>query len=306
MIPKISVVMLSYNTGQYIKEAVESILSQSFTDFELIILDDCSTDNTDEVIASIQDTRLHYHKAEKNQGIPYMRNLGLDLSQGKYIAILDSDDLAPPYRLQDQFEYMESHPDVGVLSGDFFSFGVKCRYHKAHQGSKNIQYRFLFRCPIANPAAMVRRSVLEQYQVRYDTTYPVCTDYKFWITLLNRTEFANLGNKPYLFYRTSHKESITADTMGVDKIKNRDDIVNEMRYDLFERFGLYMCKEDYRIFSKFYCYEKYACSKEEYAKLHVIMEDLIAQGKKVLKHNDIWEEQLNDWLKLGKKIICEE
>ncbi len=187
MNPQITVLMTSYNTGRYIKDAINSILSQTYQDFELIVINDGSTDNTDEIVTGIRDDRLRYIRSDKNQGIPFSRNLGLDMARGKYIAIMDSDDIAPPYRLQDQYDYMESHPNVGVLSGDAFNFGVENRYRVAIQGNERIQYRFFFRCPINNPAAMMRKDILERANIRYDTRYSVCSDYKFWIDLLNRT-----------------------------------------------------------------------------------------------------------------------
>lgn len=121
-------------------------------DFELLVLDDGSTDNTEEVMAQFHDSWIRYISSEKNRGIPFRCNQGLELAQGKYLAFLDSDDLAPPYRLKEQAEYMDQHPKTGVVSGDYFTFGPQCFYCQSHKGNENIQYRFLFRCPIAKPA----------------------------------------------------------------------------------------------------------------------------------------------------------
>ncbi len=305
MEPQISVIMITYNMGKYIDESIKSILDQSFEDFELLILDDSSTDNTGEIVEKFSDERIKYHRAEKNQGIPYMRNWGIELMQGKYMAILDSDDIAPPYRLKEQFEYMESHPEVGVVGGDIFSFGNHNHYQKSLQGSENIQYRFLFRCPISNPSAMVRKAVIDKYQLRYNINYPVCTDYRFWIELLNRTEFANLTDKPYLFYRVNHSESITTDTMKDEKINKRDEIVNEMRRSFFDRFGLKISEQDYDIFKKFYCYKQNLCTSKEYEQLTLILNDLCKQGYKVMSRPDLWEKELQFWLPYAKRFVQE-
>lgn len=296
MKPDISVIMLSYNTADYIEDAVSSILEQSYPDFELLVLDDGSTDATEEVMARFHDGRIRYIRSEKNHGIPFQRNQGLELARGKYLAFLDSDDVAPPYRLKEQKEYMEQYPETGVVAGDYFSFGARCFYCPTPKGNENIQYRFLFRCPIAKPASMVRRSVVDRYQVRYDTSCPVCSDYKFWMELLGRTEFANLGGKPYLFYRRGHQESISTKTKREDEIQFRDQIVNDIRRLFFERMGLRISEEDYRLFTRFYSYQRHSCTREEYLRLTEVMEDLKNQGKGILKCGGLWEEILDEWL----------
>lgn len=303
MKPIISVIMLSYNTANYIKDSVSSILEQSFPDFELLVLDDGSTDNTEEVMAQFHDSRIRYIRSEKNRGIPFRCNRGLELAQGKYLAFLDSDDLAPPYRLKEQAEYMDQHPKTGVVSGDYFTFGSQCFYCQSHKGNENIQYRFLFRCPIAKPASMIRRSVVDRFQMKYDTSCLICSDYKFWIELLGRTEFANLGGKPYLFYRSGHQESISTRTKRADEIQFRDQVVNEIRRCFFERMGLWISEEDYRLFTRFYSYQQHSCTRQEYLGLRDIMEDLKGQGKKVLKCGTLWEEILNEWLEKASHTL---
>ena len=303
--PKVSVVIITYNNGKYIRSAVDSILSQSYKDFELLVLDDGSTDDTEEVMAGIDDSRLIYKKSTINLGIPAARNLGIDLSQGKYIAILDADDIAPPYRLQEQFDFMEAHPEIGVLSGDFFSFGVRNSYHKAVQGNERIQYGFLFRCPIANSAAFLRKSVISDNHIRYDTNYAVCTDYKFWISLLNRTGFANLGDKPYLFYRTGHGESISTQTLQNKKLQNRDVIVNKMRREFFDVFRLEITDQDYELFCRFFSYQKMTSSLAQYKQLQDIFGGLRVAGEKVKMNMPIWNALLDRWEKYAARFVDE-
>ena len=282
--PEVSIIMITYNMGKYIGEAIESVLNQSYKNFELIILDDASIDNTQEIISQFDDKRIRVFQSKENKGIPYMRNWGIELMRGKYMAILDSDDIAPPYRIQEQYDYMEANPDIGVIGGDFFSFGEESKYHICVQGNENIQYRFLFRCPIANPAAMVRKSVIDYYNIRYDVNYSVCTDLKFWIEMLGRTKFSNLTGKPYLFYRVLHDESITTSTMKGGKIKQRDRIVKEMRRGFWERFGFKVSMADYDNFIKFFSYEKFVCTQQDFEILDAFMDDLIKQGKQKLNN----------------------
>lgn len=103
----VSIIMPSYNTGQFIEESIQSVCNQTYTDWELIIVDDCSTDNTDEVVASIHDERIRYLKNEKNSGAAVSRNRALREAKGRWIAFLDSDDLWMPEKLEKQIRFME-------------------------------------------------------------------------------------------------------------------------------------------------------------------------------------------------------
>lgn len=103
----VSIIMPSYNTGGYIKKSVESVLAQTYENWELIIVDDCSTDNTDEVIAQLSDPRIRYLKNEKNSGAAVSRNKALREAKGRWIAFLDSDDLWAPEKLEKQIQFMK-------------------------------------------------------------------------------------------------------------------------------------------------------------------------------------------------------
>lgn len=111
----VSIIMPSYNTAAYIKQSIESVLKQSYTNWELIIVDDCSSDNTDEVVKSINDVRVKYLKNEKNSGAALSRNRALREAKGRWIAFLDSDDLWMPEKLEKQIRFMEKN-------GYYFSY----------------------------------------------------------------------------------------------------------------------------------------------------------------------------------------
>ncbi len=103
----ISIVMPSYNTGKYIAESIKSVLAQTYKDWELLIVDDCSVDNTDAIVAEFHDTRIRYFKNEKNSGAAVSRNRALREAKGKWIAFLDSDDLWHPNKLETQLSFMK-------------------------------------------------------------------------------------------------------------------------------------------------------------------------------------------------------
>ena len=120
----ISVVLPAYNVQDTIGESIDSILSQTFTDFELIIINDGSQDNTEEVIHAYSDKRIRYYRNEKNEGLIYTLNRGLDLAQGKYIARMDADDVSLPTRFEKQVKVMEESPNIVVCGTQIILFGV--------------------------------------------------------------------------------------------------------------------------------------------------------------------------------------
>ena len=105
----VSIIMPSYNTASFIEETIQSVLNQTYTNWELIIVDDCSTDNTDEVLENIKDSRIRYFKNDKNSGAAVSRNKALREAKGQWIAYLDSDDLWMPEKLEKQIHFMETN-----------------------------------------------------------------------------------------------------------------------------------------------------------------------------------------------------
>ena len=125
--PKVSVITPIYNTPKdHLRETIDSILNQTFTDFEYIILND-SPDNTelDEIVASYTDSRIRYYRNKKNIGLEESTNKLLDLAKGEYVAVFDHDDISLPDRLKKEVEYLDYHPDVGLVSGQFTIFGIQ-------------------------------------------------------------------------------------------------------------------------------------------------------------------------------------
>ena len=117
--PLISVVMTAYNSEKYISDTIESILNQTYKNFEFIIIDDASIDNTWKIISKYakKDIRIRAFQNKSNQKVSYSSNKGIKKSRGKYIARIDSDDWAYPYRLKLQYDFMEKHPEVGISGG---------------------------------------------------------------------------------------------------------------------------------------------------------------------------------------------
>ena len=125
MTPLVSILMPVYNTAPYLREAMDSMLAQTFTDFELIVLDDCSPDNAQEILDTYTDPRIVRYRGERNVGLANVLNVGMEMARGKYIARMDSDDISLPDRLKVQVEYLESHPDIDLCSCAMQLFGAR-------------------------------------------------------------------------------------------------------------------------------------------------------------------------------------
>ncbi len=190
--PAISVIMPVYNTPcEYLVEAIQSILNQTFKDFELIIIDDGSNSKTKAVLKSFNDNRIVLLTNDKNMGLVYTRNRGLDYARGKYIACMDSDDISLKRRFQKQVDFLESNPEIGVLGTAFSLFQKQEEDNFPPTDDEDIRCKLIAAiAPLANPSVMMRASAVAG--TRYNKDYPCAEDLAFWIELMDKTKFANL------------------------------------------------------------------------------------------------------------------
>ena len=204
--PKISVIMSVYNSEKYLKEAVKSILDQTFTDFEFIITDDRSTDNSLSILEKYEktDDRIVLVKNSENVGLTINLNRMIDLAKGDYIARMDADDISLPMRLKTQYDFMEINPEIGVLGthSKTFGLGVKEKILPRPISHEEIKANLLFENPMVHSSIFFRRSVINSQDTFYNEEFKIMQDYELWTRIINKTKFANLG-EVLLEYRTS-------------------------------------------------------------------------------------------------------
>lgn len=189
---KVSVLMPVYKTKEeYLREAIESILNQTFADFEFLILDDCPEDRREAIVKSYQDKRIKYIKNEKNLGITPSRNKLIDMSKGDYLAVFDHDDISMPTRLEKQVKYLDEHPECGVV-GTKVSNIVYPKVSNDPTDDAEIKLALMKNCVIAHSSSMIRKSVLDKNNIRYEEKYSPAEDYALWCCLIPFTEFHNL------------------------------------------------------------------------------------------------------------------
>ena len=204
--PKISVIMPAYNTEKYIKEAIDSILEQTFADFEFIIIDDGSTDSTAEIIRSYHDCRIKYIKNVKNAGIVFSLNRGLDIARGEYIARMDADDISLPKRFEKQTAYMDEHLDIAVCGTAIEMFcdnKVIGRRFPSSEPEK-LKEDLFFSCGVAHPSVMMRKTEIVGLG-GYDPMFNGMEDYELWCRVAEKYRLTVLP-EVLLRYRIHHAQ----------------------------------------------------------------------------------------------------
>ncbi len=202
--PKITVLLPVYNCEMYVKTAVESIVNQSYTDFELLIIDDASTDATVSIIKSIDDSRIQLIEKQVNTGYTNSLNYGLKLSKGEYVARMDGDDISYPERFTKQIAYLETHPDV-VVCGTTYKIVGNDKRISLPENHEAIKLGLLWGNCIAHPSVMIRKECLDVFSIQYDSEREPAEDYDLWVRLLAIGKLHNL-QEVLLEYRLYHNQ----------------------------------------------------------------------------------------------------
>lgn len=204
--PQISVVMPAYNAEKYIKEAIDSILAQTFSDFEFIIIDDGSSDDTVDIIKSYKDDRIVFLQNERNMGVAATLNRGLEIASGEYIARMDADDISLPDRLKKQKDYMDNHPKCAVCGSGIECFGAMAQKRLFSQTHDALKVDLLFGCCLAHPSVMMRKDVIKSLG-GYDLEYNGVEDYELWCRVADTSNLASIPD--ILFKYRIHPTQIT-------------------------------------------------------------------------------------------------
>jgi len=206
----IAVLLPARNAEEYLREAIESILSQTFENFQLIVVDDASTDSTWSIIKRFNDSRIMRIKLAESKGIVNALNVALRASDSEFVARIDADDIARNDRFEKQVEFLRSHPEVGVCGSSIKMIrgGHSCyvRYPECH--NEIVSSLMVYKRSICHPTVMMRRSVLNLHQLQYTDNYRHAEDLFLWHELAHKTKFHNL-REPLLAYRV-HTEQVSS------------------------------------------------------------------------------------------------
>jgi glycosyltransferase involved in cell wall biosynthesis len=278
-IPKISVVMSVYNGANFLKEAIDSILIQTFSDFEFIIINDGSKDDSLNIIKSYNDSRIRLIENDGNKGLIYSLNKGIEVAKGKYIARIDADDIAVETRFEKQVSFLEENQNIGVLSSDYIRFNNSSKkYTKSISRDDRIKSILLFSATICHPTLMLRKSVLSENNLAYSSSAKHVEDYDLWTKLALITKFETL-NEALLMYR-DHENQVSHLYAEI-QTKNSDIV----RKNYLEALQFTFTIEELNTHN-FIASNKRIKSKSELLNIEKWLQNLILQNQKSKKLND--------------------
>lgn len=218
--PKVSIVLPVYNVATHIQGTIESLLRQTFQDFELLVLDDCSTDDTIAQVSAIVDSRLQLIRNPKNLGRAGTDNAALAHVRGEYIAKMDGDDICYPERLAKQVAYLDAHPEVNIVGSFMQNFGSSTYLNRYPANPADTQVLTLFTLPTGNPSTMMRASIFTELGMRYDTQLRQTEDYDFCARYIRQLRIATI-QEPLVKYRVPlqvHKKDILSERANVSDV----------------------------------------------------------------------------------------
>lgn len=197
-----------YNVAPYLREAMDSILNQTYNDFEFIVLNDCSPDNSEEILDSYSDSRIVRYSGEKNVGFANILNVGIGMAKGEFIARMDSDDISLPCRLEKQVVFLENHPEIDLVSTGMQRFGESDMVLSHRTSYEDVKFDALSFSPVLHASSMWRRSKFIDHDLFYRQEMVPAEDYDLWTrALVQRLVLVNLPDVLYR-YRT-HVSQVT-------------------------------------------------------------------------------------------------
>lgn len=241
MKPLVSVLMPVYNSEDYLEEAIKSILNQSYSNFEFLIIDDASSDRSLDIIYSFKDDRIKLIKKNLNTGYTVSLNMGLAMCQGKYIARMDSDDISLPLRLEKQVALMEAFPEIGICGTWVETIGkITGQIKKYPSTHEKIKTQLFVSSHFVHPTVMMRKSALDQYTLIYDPQFEPAEDYALWVQLGSFVRLANIA-EVLLKYRV-HEKQVSREFSEKQLIK-----CNSIRMLQIRRLGIEPTAEEWQL-----------------------------------------------------------
>lgn len=199
--------MPAYNVERYIREAIDSILNQTFRDFEFIIVDDASTDHTLSIIESYKDDRIKIIRNETNLKLAASLNKGLKIAKGKYLARMDADDISHPERLAKLYQFMEKNPDIDICGTTMKLFGNEDAVWEYNTDDAEIKAGLIWGSTMPHGTVLMRLSTILKHNLFFDESFRLGQDWKYWFDVKDHVKFSNL--KEELYYYRREQQNIT-------------------------------------------------------------------------------------------------
>lgn len=203
---KVTILMPVYNGQAYVYDAVTSMLNQTYHDFDLLVIDDGSTDKSLEILQAFDDERLVIEQNPQNMGIVQTLNKGLEMITGEYVIRMDADDIAKPARLEKQVTFMDSRPDVGASSGAAIVFKEEKAISRLRMpvGTRETRTELLFKSPLIHPATIIRNETIKKNGIRYRAELKATEDFGFWQDISFVSNIDNLSTNLIRYRDNEH------------------------------------------------------------------------------------------------------
>lgn len=265
--PTVSIVMPVYNGEEYIGLAIESIINQTYQDWELVIVNDGSTDKTEDVVRSFEDKRIKLLTNSTNKFISYSLNRGVEFSGSKYVARMDCDDIAKPDRIQKQVDFLEEKPEYGLVGTRWVNFGYKTGKVQLPVEDDDIKRELLHNCCILHPSIMLRRSLINAHGLTYSLEMKKTEDYELYSRLVQHTKIYNIPE-----YLMEYRQVAENDDRLNDKEEKRRDTI--VRRQFFSLINTEVDERGLDLYKEFY-YQNYSFCKGDIDKLEALLLSMI-------------------------------
>lgn len=281
--PLVSVIMPVYNAEKFIQEAVNSVLRQTYKNLELIIVDDASTDGSLGIIEKYSDPRIRIYRNEENRGISYSTNRAISSSRGKYIALLDDDDIAVCNRIRLQVDFMEQNEDVDILGGasaEIDSDGQIIKFCNIPRfNPRYIKAVLLFNCmDFYNGTAMIRKKFIEEHNLQYSENCYGMQDLKFYMESSKYGKITTIGN--LLLYHRIHEKSET-NRSKLEFAEKRKNAYAAFQRDSLAKSGFVLDESTLDLFNRVLAEGTQSCcdSLDEVKELYHAFSELLRQAR---------------------------
>ena len=269
--PKVSVVLPVYNVAAHIHSTIESILRQTFADFELLVLDDCSTDDTVAQVSTFTDPRLRLIRNSQNLGRAGTDNAALLHVRGKFIAKMDGDDICHPERLAKQVAFLDVYPEINIVGSFMQNFGASTYLNRYPAQPNDTQVLTLFTLPTGNPSAMMRTDLFTELGMNYDANLRQTEDYDFCARYIRQLRIATI-QEPLIKYRVPQHMS------KKDVLSERANVSDVVREQLLRAWGIPFTTRELQAHN--------AIAMLERPDINIALEEVNAWLQKMLRYNN--------------------
>ena len=285
--PKVSVIFPVYNGEKYVREAFQSILDQTFEDFELIVIDDGSTDNSFEILSQFKDPRIRLLRNEKNQGIIFTLNKAISEAKGEFLARMDADDISDPKRFAVQLSFLEKNPSVGVCGTMMKLVNSNKIQKRRFFEPESVKAAFLMTNQLVHPSVMMRRDLFSTSEI-YSDIYPHAEDYALWISLLPKTKICVL-HEVLLNYRT-HANQVSRIHTTIQK-----ESVGKAQQMLFDYLGIETDEAERKLHLSLF-HEQYEASPQYLIAIEKWLLKLLSANQKTKFFNtEVFAAVIGEW-----------